>query len=199
MTAPAAECGGRRFICGFLPCYAEGGFWSPGGLPFQPLDLSKQLLHKNGRGVIGSAVAALWPLELDGLPHLLRHQSGIVAPADLRRVAHQFGNLEERLSFLSQVAAEGVTVVQARPVEPGLLVGLTKILAEVVRVPSTTPGTGEEPWRPCVGFVLLEDGQEVLRDGNRAVTFGLGLPELPVDRSWRGRRSSWFSDPRLRA
>jgi len=53
--------------------------------------------------------------ELDCRVHLLRHEGRVVFAADLGRVAHQLCDFVQRLTFLRELAAEGMTEIQAGP------------------------------------------------------------------------------------
>jgi hypothetical protein len=68
-----------------------------------------------------------------------------VAPADLRRVAHQGTGPVETLALHSQMAAEGVSEVQTRPGYVRLGVGIAKVPAQIVQIVLASLRRREEP------------------------------------------------------
>jgi hypothetical protein len=63
--------------------------------------------------------------------------------ADFGRIAHKCSNFVQTFALLDKLSPEGAAVVEASPRQSGVGVGGSKVLAEIIRVPSVAIGAGK--------------------------------------------------------
>ena len=116
----------------------------------------------------------------DAVAHEARHQGEALAARDEargERVPEDVAAVGEEL--LADRAAEGVLPLKAR-----------ELVAEVVGVPASALGRGEEPEATFARHVASEEPHEVGRYGHVPVGVRLRRPELPVTQTSGVTRST---------
>ncbi len=119
--------------------------------------------------------------ELDFIPYLLGHQGSIMLATNLRTVAHQLAGLIQTDAVLREMAAEGMTEVEAGPRQPMSFVRFSNLDRDIIGMPTTAGRRSKEPRAIRAGTVLRQDCMKCFADRNCSVLAGLRFPVLTLD------------------